>query len=263
MYLVTNIIAALSFLTPLTLADTYLPSTITASPSYPAEPSCLTLTSTEGPSCTAISSCIRLLCLRIVTVTQSCGCDTIPTVTSCETVCPTGCATTYSVVHPPCPTSPSPSPSYSASTTETEPPPTYTPPPKLISSKYYGNSTITKTSTTITTLTSCPSKVTCQGQTSTWTGTEGPFPCPTAGPSTTCSCVLPGTSVVTVTGVTSVTLSASESATETLPAEGGGGGGSATTSAVLATGAAARGAGGSGGVGGWVVGLMGLLVGLL
>merc|ERR1711881_311781 len=119
---------------------------------------------------------------------------------------------------------------------------------------------ITNSSTTITTLTSCPAKVTCHGQTSTWTGTEGPFPCPTAGPTSSCSCVLPGSSgVVTVTGVTSVTLSESVSETVT-PVEGGGG--SPTSSPVLATGAAARGTGGSG-VGGWVVGALGLLMGIL
>ncbi|PVH81215.1 hypothetical protein DL98DRAFT_514852 [Cadophora sp. DSE1049] len=262
MHPITIALTALTLLTPLTVADTPLPPTITASPPYPTPPTCLTLTSTDGPSCTAISSCIRLLCLQISTVTQSCGCDTIPTVTSCAAVCPTGCAISYAVVHPPCPTSPSPRPSYSASTTETETPPSYTPKPKPTSSKHYGNSTITKTSTTITTLTSCPAKITCHGQTSTWTGTEGPFPCPTTGgPSTSCSCVLPGNSVVTVTGVTSVTLSASP--TLTSPGEGGGAAGSATTSAVLATGAAVRGAGGSGGISGWVVGFVGLLAGLL
>ncbi|KAI9051857.1 hypothetical protein LZ554_004117 [Drepanopeziza brunnea f. sp. 'monogermtubi'] len=42
---------------------------------------------------------------------------------------------------------------------------------------------------TISTLTSCPHKATCTGQTSTWTGSEGPLPCPAH---TTCSCVLPG-----------------------------------------------------------------------
>mgnify|MGYP003629436072 CR=1 FL=1 len=64
---------------------------------------------------------------------------------------------------------------------------------------------------------------------------------------------------MTVTGVTSVTLSESVSETVT-PVEGGGG--SPTSSPVLATGAAARGTGGSG-VGGWVVGALGLLMGIL
>merc|ERR1712230_200920 len=235
MHSLTIATVALYLLAPLILADTPLPPTITPYPPLPTPTTCLTITSTDDPSCTAITSCIRLACLQISTITQSCGCDSIPTVTSCATVCPAGCATSYSIVHPPCPTSPS-------------------------SSKHYGNSTITKTSTTITTLTSCPAKVTCHGQTSTWTGTEGPFPCPTAGPTSSCSCVLPGSSgVVTVTGVTSVTLSESVSETVT-PVEGGGG--SPTSSPVLATGAAARGTGGSG-VGGWVVGALGLLMGIL
>ncbi|KAH7416845.1 hypothetical protein BKA64DRAFT_636246 [Cadophora sp. MPI-SDFR-AT-0126] len=258
MHIIAIALAAITLLAPLTLADTPLPPTITPYPPSPTPETCLTLTSTDGPSCTAISSCIRLACLQISTVTQSCGCDTIPTVTSCETICPTGCAISYAVVHPPCPTSPSPRPSYSASTTETETPPSYTPKPKPTTSKHYGNSTITKTSTTITTLTSCPAKATCHGQTSTWTGTEGPFPCPT----TSCSCVLPGNGVVTVTGVTSVTLGGS--ATVTQSGEGGGPAGSATTSgAVLATDAAVRVVGGSGGITGWVVGVVGLWVGLL
>merc|ERR1711964_858414 len=232
MHSLTIATVALYLLAPLILADTPLPPTITPYPPLPTPTTCLTITSTDDPSCTAITSCIRLACLQISTITQSCGCDSIPTVTSCATVCPAGCATSYSIVHPPCPTS----------------------------SKHYGNSTITKTSTTITTLTSCPAKVTCHGQTSTWTGTEGPFPCPTAGPTSSCSCVLPGSSgVVTVTGVTSVTLSESVSETVT-PVEGGGG--SPTSSPVLATGAAARGTGGSG-VGGWVVGALGLLMGIL
>merc|ERR1711977_555055 len=258
MHSLTIATVALYLLAPLILADTPLPPTITPYPPLPTPTTCLTITSTDDPSRTAITSCIRLACLQISTITQSCGCDSIPTVTSCATVCPAGCATSYSIVHPPCPTSPSSSPSYSASPTETATHPTYTPKPKPTSSKHYGNNTITKTSTTITTLTSCPAKVTCHGQTSTWTGTEGPFPCPTAGPTSSCSCVLPGSSgVVTVTGVTSVTLSVSETVT---PVEGGGG--SPTSSPVLVTGAAARGTGGSG-VGGWVVGALGLLMGIL
>lgn len=72
--------------------------------------------------------------------------------------------------------------------------------------------------------------------------------------------MLPGTSgAVTVTGVTSVTLSESTSETVT-PVEGGSG--SPTSSPVLATGAAVRGAGGTG-VGGWVVGALSLLMGML
>ncbi|KAH9210249.1 hypothetical protein DL95DRAFT_466035 [Leptodontidium sp. 2 PMI_412] len=41
----------------------------------------------------------------------------------------------------------------------------------------------------ISTLTSCPHKETCTGQTSTWAGTQGPLPC---SASSTWSCVLPG-----------------------------------------------------------------------
>ncbi|KAK0102670.1 hypothetical protein ONS95_006272 [Cadophora gregata] len=42
---------------------------------------------------------------------------------------------------------------------------------------------------TISTLTSCPHKASCTGQTSTWTGRNGPLPC---SAQSTCSCVLPG-----------------------------------------------------------------------
>ncbi|KAG4433284.1 hypothetical protein IFR05_011229 [Cadophora sp. M221] len=42
--------------------------------------------------------------------------------------------------------------------------------------------------TVISTLTYCPHKKTCTGQTSTWTGTHGPLPCSAFS---TCSCVLP------------------------------------------------------------------------
>jgi len=45
------------------------------------------------------------------------------------------------------------------------------------------------TTTSITTITTCPVSTTCTGQTVTFTGTEGPFPC-SAHP--TCTCVLPG-----------------------------------------------------------------------
>jgi len=65
-----------------------------------------------------------------------------------------------------------------------------------------GNSTITKpwptsghntitptvTATTVTTLTNCPEKTKCHGETVTWTGTNGPLPC---APTITCTCVLP------------------------------------------------------------------------
>ena len=52
----------------------------------------------------------------------------------------------------------------------------------------YGNGTIA-TVTSITTITTCPASTSCTGQTITFTGTAGPFPC-SAHP--TCTCVLPG-----------------------------------------------------------------------
>ncbi|KAH7327402.1 hypothetical protein BKA65DRAFT_554960 [Rhexocercosporidium sp. MPI-PUGE-AT-0058] len=51
------------------------------------------------------------------------------------------------------------------------------------------DATITVIVTTISTLTSCPYRATCTGQTSIWTGSEGPLPCSAHA---TCSCVLPG-----------------------------------------------------------------------
>ncbi len=57
--------------------------------------------------------------------------------------------------------------------------------------------TVVITSTSILTLTSCPAEVTCYGQTSTWTGSEGPYTC-SAKPA--CTCVLPGGGGVTTTG---------------------------------------------------------------
>ncbi|KAF2251425.1 hypothetical protein BU26DRAFT_518083 [Trematosphaeria pertusa] len=49
--------------------------------------------------------------------------------------------------------------------------------------------TITTTVTDIETLTYCPPRHTCTGQTTTWTWTFGPTSCP---PTVTCTCVLPG-----------------------------------------------------------------------
>ncbi|KAF2686816.1 hypothetical protein K458DRAFT_416155 [Lentithecium fluviatile CBS 122367] len=55
--------------------------------------------------------------------------------------------------------------------------------------------TITTTTTVIETLTYCPPRCTCTGQTTTWTHTIGPTSCP---PTTTCTCVLPGAPTKTV-----------------------------------------------------------------
>jgi len=51
-----------------------------------------------------------------------------------------------------------------------------------------GGSEPTITVTDISTLTVCPHKTKCHGQTVTWTGTAGPVPC---SASITCTCVLP------------------------------------------------------------------------
>merc|ERR1711900_84302 len=80
MHSLTIATVALYLLAPLILADTPLPPTITPYPPLPTPTTCLTITSTDDPSCTAITSCIRLACLQISTITQSCGCDSIPTV---------------------------------------------------------------------------------------------------------------------------------------------------------------------------------------
>ncbi|OWP02463.1 hypothetical protein B2J93_39 [Marssonina coronariae] len=55
--------------------------------------------------------------------------------------------------------------------------------------KYPGINVVTMIRTVISTLTFCPHKATCAGQTSVWTGSEGPLPC---SAHSTCSCVLPG-----------------------------------------------------------------------
>ncbi|OCK78247.1 hypothetical protein K432DRAFT_97289 [Lepidopterella palustris CBS 459.81] len=47
--------------------------------------------------------------------------------------------------------------------------------------------TITTTTTVIETLTWCPPRCSCTGQTTIWTSTFGPTPCPSV-----CTCVLPG-----------------------------------------------------------------------
>lgn len=72
--------------------------------------------------------------------------------------------------------------------------------------------TVIVTSTSITTIPSCPAKVTCHGQSTTWTGTEGPFGC-TA--SRTCTCVLPGGNGVTTTGTGSASITGSVTALTT------------------------------------------------
>lgn len=72
--------------------------------------------------------------------------------------------------------------------------------------------TIIVTSTSITTITSCPAKVTCHGQHTTWTGTEGPFGC---SASRTCTCVLPGGTDSTTTGTGSASITGSVTALTT------------------------------------------------
>ncbi|ORY07392.1 hypothetical protein BCR34DRAFT_590302 [Clohesyomyces aquaticus] len=80
--------------------------------------------------------------------------------------------------------------------------------------------TITTTTTSIETLTYCPHKHTCHGQTTTWTYTEGPTSC---APTVTCTCVLPGyptlTSCPRSVTCTGQTTTITEGSTVVLPSE--------------------------------------------
>jgi hypothetical protein len=155
----------------------------------PPTGTCATITQTNGPPCVPeelpSGTCIPLskTCYALATVTQSCGCpNDIAVDLQCATTCDTGCFTAYSTVHLPCPiTSSSSSSSLSPTTTCLSSSSSSSTPGS------YSNTIVTVTS--ITTITTCPATNTCTGQTITWTGTQGPFPC-SIHPQ--CTCVLPG-----------------------------------------------------------------------
>lgn len=123
-----------------TTLSSSLPPVITATGN------CATIT-TQGSDCPTLSTCIVPACLKIESVTLSCGCESIFTSTTCETACPTGCAgTSYSTHVLPCSTTPPTStPSTSTpdtSTTSSEPTTTQESSP-TIPTTTYRNSTIT------------------------------------------------------------------------------------------------------------------------
>src|SRR6266487_1398152 len=135
----------------------YAQQTTSPPPATTATDTCATIT-TQGSDCPALSSCIALLCLRIESVTLSCGCPSIFTSKTCATACPTGCAgTSYSTHFLPCPTTPSTSTS-DTSTKSSKPTATLNPSPTT-SMTSYGNSTVTtatKIGPTLTTSASPP-----------------------------------------------------------------------------------------------------------
>jgi len=67
---------------------------------------CYTITEYNKPPCPTPSPCIVADCIILSTITQSCGCSTIPTTNICLTTCPVGCSTQYTKMYLPCPTSP-------------------------------------------------------------------------------------------------------------------------------------------------------------
>ncbi|KUJ09845.1 uncharacterized protein LY89DRAFT_278469 [Mollisia scopiformis] len=79
-------------------------STITAQPSF-----CSTITISEGPECwNAGCGTTYSRCETTKTVTLECGCQSIPTVTSCKDKkkCDGGCITSWQTGYLPCPTTP-------------------------------------------------------------------------------------------------------------------------------------------------------------
>jgi hypothetical protein len=261
----------------------------TTAPTYASSaPSpCVTVTSTNGGACPTPTPCTMEACLLLSSVTLHCGCPSIYTERVCASTCPLGCGTTYQTLYIPCATSFSFSGSNSGVSTWSSSTPDYnnTSTRTVTSGSATSRATKTKhsetgvktitctstrpgnvttvivTSTSITTITSCPAKVTCHGQTTTWQGSEGPFGC---AEKKTCSCVLPGGGNATLTGTGTVSVggvvttsgggSASVAKTGTTTST------KATSSAptqVQANGANLFGAG----LQGLVVGLLGLLVG--
>ncbi|KAF2472906.1 uncharacterized protein BDR25DRAFT_302501 [Lindgomyces ingoldianus] len=79
---------------------------------------------------------------------------------------------------------------------------------------------VTITTTSIETITWCPPKCTCHGQTTKWTHTQGPTSCP---PTVTCTCVLPGYPTLTTcppsVTCTGQTTTITEGSTVVLPSE--------------------------------------------
>src|SRR5271169_347964 len=60
--------------------------------------SCATIT-TQGVNCPTLPTCVVSTCLGSVRLTQSCGCASVFTSTTCSTACPTGCAgTSYAIL---------------------------------------------------------------------------------------------------------------------------------------------------------------------
>ncbi|KAN0095281.1 hypothetical protein V8E51_015992 [Hyaloscypha variabilis] len=180
------------------LANTAFTFGTTTSTSIVTSPtgSCYTITTTNPPTCTSTATtCTIEDCIRLSTITQSCGCPSIYTSDVCITTCPPlGCQVSYYTFYLPCPTSPtfptsptSPASPSSSTSSSTIPP--------------YNNSTMTTTVTTITTLTTCPATCTCSGQKTTWSGGQGPYSC-TKKPS--CVAQLPGGGTTTITGTTVV-----------------------------------------------------------
>jgi len=117
------------------------PPPTTTGPSITNGPStCYTIT-TAGPTCPPLP-CPIPACLKISTITQSCGCPSIFTAYSCTNSCTDKClGTSYNTVYIPCPTSPPP---HSTSSSEPSTESTTAPPPEVSTTKIsYGNSTIT------------------------------------------------------------------------------------------------------------------------
>lgn len=265
--------------------DTTTSSTPSIIMTLPPTTICPAITQTGGSGCPASpTGCTIADCIIAVSITQPCDCpDGLPTSTFCETTCHQGCQTTTSILRLPCPTSISSSTSSSSSSTIasssssssstsctdascsstslsstsqcTDASCTTSQSSTTTSLPPYSNSTVT----VITTLTTCPYQDRCHGQTTTWTGTEGPFPC-SARP--TCTCVLPGNSGTTITGPTTTPASTT---TQVTTVGGGGAGGSKTSSGASSTGTGSlQGSGAErvvaeGWVGMVIAGLLGLL----
>jgi hypothetical protein len=112
------------------------PPTTTGYPTTTATDSCYTLT-TQGPTCTT-ATCPINACLKLSTITQSCGCPSIYTAFTCTDICTNDCAgTNYETIYLPCPTTPP------ASTTTTSDYSTTTTTSASVTISSYSNSTIT------------------------------------------------------------------------------------------------------------------------
>lgn len=239
-------------------------STDTTEPPYTTSPTSSYLGTTPPASCATVTvqgtncptlACTLPACLRLVPVTVSCGCESIYTTTTCASACSTGClGTSYSpVIQTACSTT-APSTSTEPTTVPTTLPSSTTEPPVSSTTSPSGSPTgysnTTITTTTTSTLTTCPATDTCTGQTTTWTGTHGPYTC-TAAP--TCVCVLPGNPGHTVTGGATVTVDTTLTTSQKTGVTG-----PTPTSSILSTNGGMR--LGSDGI---ISGLIAVLVGLL